>query len=105
MPVVRVEPSGIELELLPGEAVAVGAWRLGYSWPTSCWGQAECMLCRTEVVDGDEHVLPPNDDELEALRLLLPRSARRPGVRLGCRLVVTADGVTVMKKGLVPSSE
>ncbi len=92
------------MELLPGEAVAVGAWRLGYSWPTSCWGQAECMLCRTVVLDGDEYVVPPSDDELEALRLLLPRSIRQPGLRLGCRLVVTRDGVTVMKKGLGPSS-
>ena len=102
MPMVRVEPSGIELEVLPGEAIAVGAWRLGYAWPTSCWGQAECMLCRTEVVAGEEQVIPPAAEELEAMRLWLPRSAQREGVRLGCRLVVTGDGVTVLKKGVRP---
>jgi len=99
-----VEPSGEELELLPGEAVAVGAWRLGYWWPTSCWGQADCMLCRTEVVEGDDRVLPAGDEELDAMRRKLPRSAQRPGARLACRLVPTGDGVVVRKEGLRPPS-
>jgi ferredoxin, 2Fe-2S len=99
-----VEPSGEVLELLPGEAVAVGAWRLGYWWPTSCWGQADCMLCRTEVVEGDDRVLPAGDEERDAMRRKLPRSAQRPGARLACRLVPTGDGVVVRKDGLRPPS-
>jgi 2Fe-2S ferredoxin len=104
VPRVRVEPSGAELELLPGEAVAIGAWRLGYWWPTSCWGQADCMLCRTEVVEGAERVRPADDEEVEAVRLKLPRSARREGIRLACRLVPTGDGVVVRKDGVRPPS-
>jgi 2Fe-2S ferredoxin len=99
MPTVRVEPSGAELELLPGEALAVGAWRLGYWWPTSCWGQAQCMVCQTEVVVGQDQVVPPDTDELDAIRLRGPRLLQR-GTRLACRLVVTGDGVTVRKEGL-----
>ena len=102
MPIVRVDPLGAELELLRGEAVAVGAWRLGYWWPTSCWGQADCMLCRTSVVEGEDRVVPADDEELEAVRLKLPRSAQRPGTRLACRLIVTGDGVVVRKEGVRP---
>ena len=98
----RVEPLGAELELLPGEAVAVGAWRLGYWWPTSCWGQADCMLCRAAVIDGEDRVVPAGDEELEAMRLKVPRSAQRPGARLACRLVPTGDGVVVRKEGVRP---
>jgi hypothetical protein len=46
---VRGEPLGVDLELEPGESVIEVAWRLGYRWPTTCWGQAECMLCRVDV--------------------------------------------------------
>jgi 2Fe-2S ferredoxin len=99
---VRVEPSGAELDLLPGEAVAIGAWRLGYRWPTTCWGQADCMLCRTEVVAGQDRVAPPGGEELDALARKVPRSQQRPGTRLACRLVVTGDGVVVRKEGVEP---
>ncbi len=100
MPIVRVEPLGAALDLLPGEAVAVGAWRLGYWWPTTCWGQADCMLCRTTVDEGEDRVVPPDDEELDALDRKLPASQRRPGTRLACRLVVTGDGVVVHKDGV-----
>ncbi len=102
MVTVRVEPLGAEIELMPGEALADAAWRLGFGWPTTCWGQADCMLCRVRVVAGEELVTPPGDEEREALRVRLPASARRRGVRLACRLTVTGDGVVVEKQGVLP---
>lgn len=104
MPHVRVEPLGEEICLRPGESVAEAAWRLGYHWPTTCFGQATCMQCRVRVVSGEKFVVPAGEEESEAMQTLLPRAARKPGIRLGCRLTVTADGVTVEKRGVRPPS-
>ena len=97
---VRVEPLGADIELRDGEPLAVAAWRLGYEWPTTCWGQADCMLCRVEIVSGAQHAVPAGDEERAALDRKLPRSQRRPGTRLACQLRVTADGVVVHKQGV-----
>jgi ferredoxin, 2Fe-2S len=103
--VVRVEPLGAEIELFPGETLADAAWRLGFVWPTTCWGQADCMLCRVRIVSGEEFVAPPEEEEREALRVRLPAAARGPGVRLACRLTVQGDGVIVEKSGVRPPPE
>lgn len=102
MPVVRIEPLGEEICVRPGEAVAEAAWRLGYYWPTTCFGQAQCMACRVRVVSGEQSIMPADDEEVEAMRTRLPRLEREGGTRLGCRLTVTADGVTVEKRGVKP---
>lgn len=102
LPVVRIEPLGDEICLQPGESVAEAAWRLGYHWPTTCFGQASCMACRVRIIAGEEFVEPADDEEAEAMRVRLPASARPDGTRLGCRLTVTADGVTVQKPGVRP---
>ncbi len=98
---VRVEPLGADLEPEPGESVIEAAWRLGYQWPTTCWGQAECMLCRVDVIAGEEATVPQGADEELALRTRLPASAQRPGLRLACRLQVRGDGVVLRKRGVV----
>jgi 2Fe-2S ferredoxin len=101
---VRVEPLGAEIELEPEEALADAAWRLGYEWPTTCWGQADCMLCRVEVIAGSELVEPADDEERRAIARNLPRSQRAPSIRLACQLRVTGDGVVVRKEGVRPPS-
>jgi ferredoxin, 2Fe-2S len=102
LPIVRIEPLGEEIRLQPGESVAEAAWRLGYHWPTTCFGQANCMQCRLRIVAGEQFVVPADDEESDAMRTRLPASARMPGIRLGCRLTVIADGVTVEKRGVRP---
>ena len=102
LPVVRIEPLGVGICVRPGEAVAEAAWRLGYHWPTTCFGQASCMACRVRIVAGEEFVVPADDEESEAMRARLTMSERKDGTRLGCRLTVTADGVTVQKRGVRP---
>jgi 2Fe-2S ferredoxin len=99
---VRVEPAGVEFDVKPGESVAEAAWRLGYTWPTKCWGQAECMVCFVRVTGGEVHAEPPGDAELLAMRTLLPRRLRGPLTRLACRLQVKGDGLVVEKKGVLP---
>ncbi len=102
MACVRVEPAGVEFDVKPGESVAEAAWRLGYTWPTKCWGQAECMVCFVRVIGGEVRAQPAGDAELLAMRTLLPRRLRGPLTRLACRLQVTGDGLVVEKKGVQP---
>lgn len=103
MSFVRVMPLNVDIEVEPGEPLAVAAWRLGYRWPTLCWGQAECMLCRVRVLEGEQNIEAPQPDEVDALRRRLIGSLDR--VRLGCRLRVLGEGVVVEKKGVVPPKQ
>ena len=101
MPLVRVKPLAVDIEVQPGETLANAAWRLGYGWPTRCWGQAQCMVCRVRILAGEEHLEPARDEEIDALRARLGISVAREPIRLGCRLRVSADGVVVEKEGVV----
>ena len=102
MVLVRIEPSGLRLEVPDGESVAEAAWRQGYHWPTTCWGQADCMVCRVEVIEGADAVRDARPEEVGAVRRKLPPSLRRPGTRLACRLEVTGIGVVLRKEGVRP---
>jgi 2Fe-2S ferredoxin len=97
---VRVEPAGVEFEVKPGESVAEAAWNQGYTWPTKCWGQAECMVCFVKVLDGELWTEPPEEEELGRLRSLLPVRLRDPLIRLACRLRINSAGVVLEKKGV-----
>ncbi len=97
---VRIEPLGATFEVNPEETVAEAAWRLGYSWPTRCWGQAECMVCHTKIISGEAEVEPASAYELERMRALLPIRWRNPSRRLACQLKVTGPGVVLEKSGV-----
>jgi ferredoxin, 2Fe-2S len=101
VPRVRVEPLGVEIEVRPGETLIEAAWRLGYHWPTSCYGQAQCTLCNVTVVEGDEHLSEIGEEEANALwDLLSGRGARDVSRRrLACRAEVHGP-VTVEKPGV-----
>jgi 2Fe-2S ferredoxin len=99
---VFVEPAGLTIAVEPDETLAESAWRQGYSWPTICWGNAECTACAVLVKSGDEVTVPADAEEEDALRLRLPRHLRRPETRLACRLKFTGDGAVVEKKGVRP---
>ncbi|OHV30936.1 ferredoxin [Pseudofrankia sp. EUN1h] len=97
----HVDPVGADLELEPGETIIEAAWRLGYHWPTTCYGQATCTVCHLEVLAGDEHLTPADEEERHALENRLPGADRRDlaRLRLACRARATGD-VTVRKKGV-----
>lgn len=99
---VVVRPSGITVRVRPGETLAEAAWRQGYRWPTVCWGQAECMACAARLISGEAATLPADAQEEAAMRARMSPSQRGPEVRLACRLRITADGVVVEKKGVLP---
>lgn len=98
MPIVRVEPSGIELDVKDGETAMAAALRLGYRWPTLCGGEGACSVCRMEVVSGENNLGPKADDEQETLDSA-PGRPRGEHVRLACQASVYGD-VVVLKKGV-----
>jgi ferredoxin, 2Fe-2S len=104
-PVVHVEPIGVDLALEPGETIIEAAWRLGYYWPTVCYGQARCTQCAVEVLGGEENLTPVEGDEGDALRQRLSAAGRRDlgRIRLACRARATGR-VTVRKDGVCRAS-
>jgi 2Fe-2S ferredoxin len=99
MPFVRVQPMGIEIEVVPGETVMAAATRQGYEWPTVCNGDGTCTVCWMSVLDGSESLSPISDEEETSLEQL-PRLVRRSKlVRLACRARVIGD-VEVEKRGV-----
>jgi len=102
---VRVEPSGIELDVHTNETVMGAATRSGFRWPTVCGGQADCGVCALEVVDAPAPLPPPS--ALEQARLdSLPETRRYPErhYRLACQLRPPggAEVLVVRKLGVLP---
>jgi 2Fe-2S ferredoxin len=97
-PVVRVEPIGVDIDVEPGETIIEAAWRLGYHWPTACYGQAWCTKCTVEVLCGAEDISAPEDEERRALANRLSRSGPET-TRLACRAQPTGD-ISVRKEGV-----
>ncbi|WP_373693975.1 2Fe-2S iron-sulfur cluster-binding protein [Parafrankia sp. BMG5.11] len=95
-----VEPSGIRIEVHEKESVAAAAWRQGITWPTKCWGQAECMSCFTKIVGDELAAEPMTQEESDAMRLRMAKRVRSPPVRLACRLHVEKDGLVLEKRGV-----
>jgi 2Fe-2S ferredoxin len=93
-----VEPGGASFDVHPDEPIIKAAWRAGYQWPTTCWGQADCGVCAMEVLSGAELLAPMTRREATRLRSLLRRGAGR---RLACQAVMAAPGrLTVRKAGV-----
>jgi len=98
---VRVEPSGITLDVHDGETVMAAARRAGYRWPTICGGLADCGACALEVVSTTAELPAPTTVEGVRLNVLVERR-RHPDRtwRLACQLVPCGD-VVVRKTGVV----
>ena len=94
--VVRVEPIGIDLEVMPGETVMQAAERRGYYWPTVCGGVTECGACRCEVQSGAELAGSAEGREIQVLRGIGLSAGR---FRLACCLVPVGP-LVVLKVGV-----
>ncbi|MCU1459654.1 MAG: (2Fe-2S)-binding protein [Actinomycetia bacterium] len=85
---VRVEPSGVEIEVREGETLMAAATRAGYRWPTVCGGLAECGTCAVQIV-GEPSAALAEPSALEADRLAtLPDRKLHPDAefRLACQM-------------------
>jgi ferredoxin len=100
MATARVEPAGIELEVLAGESVMAAAVRTGYRWPTVCGGQGTCRTCFFEVVEGATNLSPVESFEREGLDSLGPIPGGNLERRLACQARVMTGTVTVRKRGV-----
>ncbi|HEY6131946.1 MAG TPA: 2Fe-2S iron-sulfur cluster-binding protein [Halioglobus sp.] len=98
MPVVTIVPGNLEIEVAAGETLAQAAWRQGYHWPTTCWGEMQCMVCATVVRSGE--AVPASAAEETAISERMPRFRQQPGTRLACQLLVTGDSLVVEKEGV-----
>lgn len=98
---VHVLPLDVSFPVAPGETVFEAASRRGFYWPTRCCGQAQCMLCALEVVDGGDNADPPGAEEAIAIARI--QSLRGPDhhCRLACRMTVGGP-VQVRKDGVKP---
>src|SRR4051794_41128542 len=97
---VRVNPSGISLEVGRGESLLDAAVRLGYHWTSTCHGLAECGSCFVRVERGEDQLSPCASDEDERLDKMPNRHHRR----LACRVFIEGDGVVVFKPGVRPKT-
>lgn len=98
---VRVEPSGLEIRVRPGETLFDAAYREGYDWPTICFGQALCTHCHVRLLDADSAVLTPIEkDEQLALQRVARRLYRndKTGVRLACQMKVISGDLVVEQR-------
>ena len=96
---VVVQPGGAQFDVRPKESVIQAAWRSGYQWPTTCWGQAECGVCAMEILEGSELLGAAEPKEAARLRSLPRRQSA--GRRLACQARFVGDGtVTVRKPGV-----
>jgi 2Fe-2S ferredoxin len=100
MPVVTVVPGDLKIEVAVGETLAQAAWRQGYHWPTTCWGEMQCMVCAAVVRSGERAAEPASAEEETAISQRMPRFRQQPGTRLACQLVVTGEGLVVEKEGV-----
>lgn len=103
--IVRVEPSGVELDVLPGESLFAAAGRLGFIWPTVCGGLQSCMTCACEVRAGADALNVMSEAERTKLAQAYG-SAERDGraLRLACLIEVVGEGAVVHKRAVRPAA-
>jgi ferredoxin, 2Fe-2S len=96
---VDVAPSGLQFPVAPEETVMDAAHRAGLHWPTVCGGNANCGVCMSTVLAGDEYCAPIGAEERETLA----RVARGAvgANRLVCRLTVNGP-VHLRRRGVRP---
>ena len=99
MPVIRVEPSGLELEVDEPVTIMRAAESAGYRWPTVCGGIGDCVTCYVRVLAGSANLSTPARLEVEGLARLALGDDTDQVVRLACQARVEGD-VTVFKRGV-----
>jgi len=99
---VRVLPSGIVMEVAPGESLLAAAQRQGLTWPTLCGGEASCRTCYVVVEEGGEHLPPPAELEqrgIDDLARVVRSGEGGRQIRLACQAVPFGD-LTVTRRGV-----
>jgi ferredoxin len=84
---VTFEPVGVTIELADGQSMFEAARGEGLLLPTACVGRGTCGLCRVKILEGAEHLPPPNAVEKRHLgnTYFITR------LRLSCQLQPAGD--------------
>jgi 2Fe-2S ferredoxin len=101
-PIVRVEPSGIEIVVRRGQTLMAAARAQGYYWPNQCNMECRCSNCFVIVEAGVQHLSPMGRAERATLLEQRGRKALDRPVRLACQTMVAGDA-TVQKRGVRPA--
>lgn len=88
---IKFLPKNIEIDIDSGKSVMEIAWEQGLFIQSSCKGKAICAECRVIVVEGQRHVLPPTNQELELIGQGYFIDQRRLSCQLYCFGNVTID--------------
>ena len=98
---VRIEPSGIELQVPTDCTIMQAARDQGYYWPNQCDMQCRCSNCFFRVLTGAEYLSAMGRAETRTLLEQRGRRALEDPVRLACQVRLTGD-VTIEKRGVRP---
>lgn len=105
MPIVRVEPAGLELPAEAGQTIFAAAAAAGVRWPTVCGGVGTCRTCFVRVRrDQADRLSPVERWEREGLGELGLPDGPDDVVRLACQARAEAD-VVVTKPGVRPAQD
>ena len=88
---VKFLPQNISLDIKPGESVMKLARENKLSISSSCNGMCSCAECRVHIVEGESHLLPPSNKEVELIGGGYFIDNRRLSCQLFCFGDVTID--------------
>lgn len=91
MPTVRIDPTGEEIFLAPGEEILAGLYKAGYAYTIGC-RRGGCAICKVDAIDGEFTYNRPVADTV------ITEEERRDGTCLSCRAVPTTD-MTIRLRG------
>jgi CDP-4-dehydro-6-deoxyglucose reductase len=98
MPVVRIEPSGFEAQLAPGEPVLAGLARCGFTVRKVGCRRGGCGFCKIELLEGEVTYDHPVADSV------LGDDERGEGACLTCRAVPVGDITLHLDQGDVSAA-
>jgi adenylate cyclase len=87
MPTVEFIPSGVKIELMPGESILDAAVRAGLSFANACSGGGVCGGCRIQVLEGENNLPEPSALEANVMQTY----GYGPQDRAACLVIPTGD--------------
>jgi ferredoxin, 2Fe-2S len=96
---ITIEPSGVTIEVEPGQTILEAALKAELAWTHTCGGQAKCTTCAYTLLKGSENVSPKS--RLEEHQLVARKGrALAAKMRLACQTKVQGD-ITVQKNIMI----
>lgn len=99
MPLLRIEPHDITIQVQVGATVLDAARAQGLFWPSTCGGKGQCTSCAMGVLAGHTNLSPITVKEQIQLASLATKR-QHGSLRLACQAQVFGD-VTVYKSVVV----